>query len=88
MEGKQMKVLITKYALSEGVFYGDAERVSDSSEMIVVFSDKIGRGYFHGEGNEWHKTQESAIEKAESMRVKKIASLKRQIEKLEKLSFK
>lgn len=29
-----------------------------------------------------------AIEKAEEMRVKKIASLKKQIEKLEKLNFK
>lgn len=29
-----------------------------------------------------------AIEKAEEMRIKKIASLKKQIEKLEKLNFK
>lgn len=44
--------------------------------------------YYHGEGNDWHRTKESAIAKAEEMRKKKIASLKKQIEKLEKMEFK
>ena len=46
------------------------------------------RGYFHGEGREWHRTKESAIDKAEEMRKKKIETMKKQIEKLEKMEFK
>lgn len=40
---------------------------------------------FHG--NEWHRTREEAVARAEQMRAAKIASLKKQIAKLEKLSF-
>ena len=43
--------------------------------------------FFHGEGKEWHRTKEAAIAKAEEMRQKKIAGLKKQIERLEKLEF-
>lgn len=43
--------------------------------------------YYHGKGDEWHETKESAIAKAEEIRKKKINSLKKQIEKLEKMKF-
>jgi hypothetical protein len=48
----------------------------------AIFGD-----YAHGEGRQWHRTREAAVLIAESMRKKKIASLKQQIEKLEKLRF-
>lgn len=56
------------------------------NNMISVKDTGYGTVYFHG--NEWHKSRESAIAKAEEMRKKKIASLKKQIEKLEKMEFK
>lgn len=42
-------------------------------------------GYFFEK--EWHDTQAEAIAFAEEMRIKKIASLKKQIAKLEKINF-
>ena len=38
-------------------------------------------------GNDWHRTEADAVARAEQMRVKKIASLEKQIAKLKKLSF-
>lgn len=78
-----MKVWITKYALSAGIeeVFGD-----QSGDMIVDRSNGYGR-YFHTEGRDWHRTKEEALAKAEKMRTERIASLKKQIDKLEKMSF-
>ncbi|MRI57468.1 hypothetical protein D8770_26580 [Methylobacterium sp. DB1607] len=44
-----------------------------------------GNAYFYGE--DWHPTREAALARAEEMRAAKIASLHRQIERLESLEF-
>lgn len=75
-----MKVYITKYSLTDGVLEADAKLNQKFPTMAVT-----NLGYFHG--NDWHETKEAAIKKAEEMRVKKIASLKKQIEKLEAMKF-
>ena len=41
----------------------------------------------HGLGTEWHQTREAAVARAEQMRLAKIASLRKQITKLEAMSF-
>lgn len=85
-----MKVWVTKYALSQGIFEAevndDCIDIDRSGNMIQV---KEGRFtvYYHGEGREWHKEKESAIKRADEMRKKKIESLKKQIEKLENMKF-
>lgn len=38
-------------------------------------------------GNEWHRTPEAALARAEDMRAKKIASLRKSIAKLESIVF-
>lgn len=85
-----MKVWITKYALTQGIIekevYEDCLRIDPSGNVISVKLNGFIT-YFHGLGNEWHKTKESAISKAEKMRQRKISSLKNQIEKLEKMKF-
>lgn len=85
-----MKVWITKYALTQGIIekevYDDCLKTDPSGNKISVKLNGFIT-YFHGLGNEWHKTKESAIAKAEEMRQKKIASLKNQIEKLEKMKL-
>lgn len=87
-----MKAWITKYALTDGICEVEGE--------IYDYPHHIGR-YFKVTGgyrvddnwqvyfyyDSWHETKASAIEKAESMRTKKIESLKKQIAKLEKLRF-
>ncbi len=83
---KQFEVWITRYALVSGitkfaVVKADGDRVEVERDHSRLWP------YYHGEGREWHRTQESAITKAEEMRKRKIASLKKQIEKLEKLDF-
>ena len=78
-----MRVFITKYALTKGIIETEAKDIGD--DMIEI----VGKYpiYYHKDGREWHKTKESAIKKAEEMRQKKIASLKKQIEKLEGMKF-
>ncbi len=76
-----MKVWITKYALTDGIF--EAEVTESSAAPGCVY--ETGRGYaqyFHGEGLQWHRTRESAVARAELMRTRKIASLKKQMNRL------
>jgi len=82
-----MKVWITKYALSDGILEKDAAERRDDGTMITV-PWKNGWNevaYFHK--NEWHDDKGTAIARAEGMRVSKIASLKKQIAKLEAMKF-
>lgn len=79
-----MKVWITKYALSKGIKEKEVKQ-SDSFPETVYGKDLYES--YHGEGKEWHRTKESALARAEELRKKKIASLCKQIEKLEKLRF-
>lgn len=85
-----MKVWITKYALTKGIIetevYENCLGTDPTGNMISI-REKGYVSYFHGKGNEWHTTKESAITKANEMRQKKISSLKKQIEKLEKMKL-
>lgn len=86
-----MNFYVTKYALTSGLmtFESIDYEVKSGTNMLrpkahVPFGF---RHFFHVEGKEWHRTEEAAIARAEEMRVAKIASLKRQMAKLEKLDF-
>jgi len=80
-----MKVFVTKYALTRGILEMDVEDCKTSSGMVRTLKDFPI--YFHGEGKDWHRTHDAARAKAEDMRVKKIASLHKQIKKFEKMEF-
>ena len=79
-----MKVWITKYALTDGIIETEGEQ--DRLTYGFVVTDGVFR-------NEWFNSKDcftsrtSAIKKAEEMRQKKIESLKKQIEKLERMRF-
>lgn len=79
------KVFITKYALTKGILEKEAG--------ICDYGNGHIRAYVKGEfssyslGKEAFRTREQAMERAEKMRLKKIASLKKQIEALEKMKF-
>jgi hypothetical protein len=82
-----MKAWITKYALTEGIIQTDnAEITSISNNMI-----RYRRSSEHFEAcvqkPDWHDSLNDAITQAEKMRKKKIASLHKQIERLENLKF-
>ena len=76
-----MKVWVTKYAMSgKGVIPCEDAKSSHVDTMVVV-----GALFLHKP--DWHTTPEAAIARAEEMRTKKIASLKKQIAKLEAMTF-
>lgn len=79
-----MKVWITKYALTDGIVEKECKDCGDGMVKEIENPFPI---YYHGEGKDWHRTKESAIQKAEEMRKKKIESLKKKIKKLEEMKF-
>ena len=81
-----MKVWITKYALTEGIFEVDGD-LREGDTMISYKRGSDWNQYVHGEGKEWHRTESLARLRAEDMRKARIASLHKSIAKLEKLRF-
>ena len=81
MENKQT-VWISKYALTKCVYPVKAEILSET--MISIGRGMLGQRFLH---NGWHRTREAALKEAEKMRVKRLASLRKQITKLEALKF-
>ena len=87
-----MKVWITKCALTQGIEEIDSNQVKefemqDTGYLCFRRSGKYSYTVEIYSQKDWYKTKESAIQKAEEMRQKKIASLKKQIEKLERMRF-
>ena len=82
-----MRVYITKYALTAGILEVDGE-VSSNSPTLMGFKYPADNWWYsiaHGEGKEWHRSLEAAQARAKQMRDKKIASLRKQIAKLESI---
>ncbi|MFJ2455415.1 hypothetical protein ACIOWK_27385 [Pseudomonas protegens] len=75
-----MKVWITKYALTAGII--EAEGVIEAPGMIS-YHDSTGPALQFAHGLDWYLTERDAMDRAEEMRQKKIASLQKQIKKLE-----
>lgn len=75
-------VYITKYALSDGI-----KKINAKVASGYCISNDYGilQSFYK---DEFHLTEEQALANAELRRNKKIASLKKQIEKLEKMTFK
>lgn len=78
-----MKIYVTRFALTSGIQEFDADKIE--GDMVVAYDQYRCRLYFHG--NDWHRTREAAVARAEEMRVKKLQSLERQIKKVSKLVF-
>lgn len=78
-----MEIYITKYALTEGIQKKKACRVSDKMAFVSV-PGCLDDMYYKPD---WHETLAEAKAHAEIMRVKKIASLEKQLERLKALNF-
>lgn len=83
------KVFITKYALTQGIIEKETEITiyKSSIEEPIECARVIGEWPGYTIGKEAFYTLEEAVKKAEEMRKRKIASLRKQIEKLEKMEF-
>lgn len=76
---------VTVYALTEGI-----RKIKLRSTSVLGMVYAAGVQYpmsYYGEGKDWHRTLESAVARANDMRGKKIASLRKSIEKMESLKF-
>lgn len=80
------KFYITKWALSGGIIEYEQDE-PDNGRLSYKRANWRFAASIGGEGKQWHRTLEEAKKASEQMRVKKIASLKNQIAKLEKLEF-
>lgn len=82
-----IRIWITKRALTEGIVEKLAEIVKEPNgdEYFRVKDSSLFE--FYRRGINAFSNRQSAVMHAESLRARKIESLKRQIERLEKLSF-
>lgn len=74
--------------MTQGILEADTERISKEGYCHAYWIDKNRYkcdSFFHP--RYFSRDKETAIAKAEEMRQKKISSLKKQIEKLEKMKF-
>jgi hypothetical protein len=83
-----MKVFVTKFALTQGILEVEVEGEPTIGDMVVSVP-KPGeyKDHFHGEGKDWHRTLDDARQRAEFMRVNKVASLRKSLAKFERLKF-
>ena len=85
---KKIRVWVTKYALTSGIRDVEVEVCSDiDPDMVTETVPGFVANHYHGKGREWHETRDGAIARADKMRQKKIAALKKQIAKLEAMKF-
>jgi hypothetical protein len=78
-----MKAFITRYALTKGIYEEDVE---ECGKGLVKTKGTYSK-YFHGEGVDWHRTIEGAIDRAEEMRMLKLRSLEQSMDRLKALDF-
>lgn len=78
-----MKIYLSKYALTKGITELDAVIKGDSAYPGRPFMSFVSFAL----GKDAHHTREEAVAAAENMRKQKISALKKQIAKLEKMSF-
>ncbi len=81
-----MKVYCSKYALTNGITQHELVRDEKDGCAVVKWDGGLnGQNYLWR--NDWHYNLKDAIARAEEIRLAKIASVKKQLAKLEKLDF-
>lgn len=87
MDKQLTKIFVTKYALSTGIFSAEAE-CKDGSDMAVIRGNRA-EGYFdqYLHKGDFYHDEDSALQKAEEMRIKKLKSLDKQMKKVSAIKF-
>lgn len=80
-----MKVWVTKYALTQGLFEMNAEIVNRGAKHVYAKGKGPNGGHIFT--REWTNTRAEAVLKAEQMRKARIRSLKRAIANMQAKSF-
>lgn len=84
-ERPRFHAYITRYALTKGVLYGEVEQCTDIGNGQMVKSVSL---FAHGEGKDWHRTEQGARNRVAKMIEMKVKTLKKQIQKFESFEFK
>ena len=88
MKNEAIKAWITKYALTTGIQVADGEVCHEVNSKMFIDSKMCTFGSFNSvHRQDWHRTPEAALARAEEMRKCRIKSLKKSIAKLEALKF-
>lgn len=82
MEREKIKAWITKYALTKGIELVNGEVCHAVSSGMLSYW-----GHATAHGDDWHRTPEAALARAEKMRHAKIVSLRKSIAKMESMKF-
>ena len=82
-KNEKAKAWITKYALTKGIFEEEGEICHDTSSDMFSY----GKWDTYVHKGEWFRNKEDALKKAEEMRLKKIASLEKQLIKYKNMTF-
>lgn len=79
-----MKIYSTKYALTKGIIEHDVTSADVRfSGLVIIRKNGVYNESLYGDGKQWHRSKSAAAARAEALAVKKIASLKNQIARLE-----
>lgn len=78
---------LTKYALTDGIVEIDDCYVVAAGDSVKIKRPADSFVWFGSPGKDIHNNKKDAIERANDMRDRKIASVKKQLLKLEKMSF-
>ena len=84
---KKIRVWITKYALTQGVYESEVELCGDVDPSGNMVKGSSVFDIYRGRGREWHDTKDGAVAYADRMRRKKIELLKGHISRLEAMRF-
>ena len=79
-----VKIYVTKYALTTGIFTAQGEQSSDDSFFYKMDGSSFTQ---YARGNDVHLTEEAALERAEEMRIAKLKALDKHMKKVIAMKF-
>lgn len=85
-ERERLTVYVTKYWQTAGILERDVE-VNQKGTMVSWRDPSGCVSHAHGEGREWHRTEEAARWHVRGKVLRKLESLRKQIDKYEKLAW-
>jgi hypothetical protein len=87
MKNEDITAWVTRYALTTGIQKVSGAVCHQTSSTMLRYSDPANGFKEFVHGNDWHRTPEAALARAEEMRKAKIAALKKSVAKLEAMMF-
>lgn len=83
-----MKIWNTKYCLTDGITEHEVVNGYTADMVTIPKTDDSYKVHLHGEGKEWHRSRESAVSRANEIKIRKLQSLDKQVKKISAIEFK